>query len=192
MLISTDLIIQAIFISAIFLFAISTPKMLYYVSYLHYSISQIKNRGDIARRSYKEGKLTKEELEEFLEYNQRTEGRKQQFKEEMEAWEKFKKSLHEPFIETLTSLVLVIAIVLIPENVVYDQSSSFLLALGLIETFTLGALSIWLRKMSASYDTHFREVADLIQKERKRKIANSRARHVNIRKLATEKNSKKS
>ena len=171
MLISADLVVQAIFISAIFLAAISIPKQLYYMLYLRYCLAQLKHRDKSLRELYKEGKISKEKYEEYLRYYQGQKGRERRLMDEMETWEQFVKSMHEPIIENITSQVLIVAILLIPQNFFSDQISSILLGLFAAQgAVTISAImSIWFRKASASLDEHIQEAVRPARKKVSRK-----------------------
>jgi len=171
MLISADLVVQAIFISAIFLAAISIPKQLYYMFYLRYCLAQIKHRSESVRKLFKEGKISKEKYELYVRYYQGQHGRERRVMDEMNAWEQFVKSMHEPIIENITSQVLIIAILLIPQNFFSGQISSILLVLFVAQgSITLLAImAIWLRKMAASLDEHIQEAIRPARKKIPRK-----------------------
>ena len=166
MLISADLIIQAVFISAIFLSAISIPKQLYYILYFRHSLSSIWHADRIARKLYEKGTFTKEDYEEFLEYYQAPTTKMRQLIAEMEAWDTLVKSMHEPMVESITSFVLIFAILLIPENFISSQITPILLLLLIVQAVLLitAAMSISLRKMEKNLDKHFREAMEVSRK----------------------------
>lgn len=86
------------------------------------------------------------------------------FKDEMKAWEEWIKAQHEPLVELLTSSVLILACLLIPEGALSGQIG---LALSILLTFQLALSAIVVRlligKMERVMNEHFQETKDLLR-----------------------------
>lgn len=136
--ISPELVLQSIFISAVFLWSISIPKLLAYSLYLANEVKVSKKAGKILEKEIKQGMITKEI------YNEK---RADLLSLRMDRIEKNFEPMRDPVIEAATAIILIMVFMFLPSGVSQEATSIIVADLAILLSATMLVIALVLRNI---------------------------------------------